>query len=120
MAEVTGMAQRSAPDGIEGALSRAERAIREAEAARRVDAMLSGRKARPARRRLPFDVAVRSEQAVSCTECTAAGATWEESVLIHHGDGLPAVPGDWHGSDWDRGGRRSQGNRRTPMIFRTS
>jgi hypothetical protein len=44
-AEVTGQAQRSAPSGVEGALSRAQEALREETSRRKVDAMLAQRSA---------------------------------------------------------------------------
>jgi hypothetical protein len=44
-AEVTGQAQRSAPPGVEGALSRAQEALRQEASRRKVDAMLAQRSA---------------------------------------------------------------------------
>jgi hypothetical protein len=87
--EMTAAVSRSAPSpssGVEGTLSRAQEALREAQAERRVDAMLargrSGARARPFAR---GGRAARSEQ-VTCDACLAVGATPEESFLIHHTD----------------------------------
>jgi hypothetical protein len=97
--EMTAAVSRSAPppsSGVEGALSRAQEALREAQAQRRVDAMLA--RTRPGRSRPfgPGGLAVRSEQ-VTCDACLAVGATPEESFMIHHtdADGQPlSVPAD--------------------------
>jgi hypothetical protein len=80
--EITALLQRAEPlSGVEGAVSRAQEALREVQAERRVDAMLS----RPVTRPKEVSRSRGAEVARSefCVYCTEAGVDDETSYLLH-------------------------------------
>jgi hypothetical protein len=83
--QAAGLASRSAPDAIGAAVTRAQEALREEASVRRVERMLASRTASRAGRR-PFVSRGLGDghfDVPGCPDCIKAGATAEESVLIH-------------------------------------